>query len=277
MATYTLAVPLPAGFSPVGELFPHLAHAMTLVAAQAQQNWIAYANGAPLPDGRRIHARTGAYARSIEIIRRGDFDVSVETALPYAHVLEEGSPAWDMHRLLDSSLKVRLSREGKRYLIIPFRWGTPGSQGFGQTLPPSTHRAWLSGQIGAPSRIVGHDWRPSGTGAWSLKTHAPYLVRQRVYSWGGRLNAALIAPAGGAPPEAERRMAGMVRMTRGVKGAQHTQYLTFRTLAEGSPGWQHPGTPGFHVARAVADALRPVSQKIFTEAVRRDLAALRRP
>ena len=268
-----IAVDIPAG-SPLGrDAFPHLAHAVQLAVTQAHRNWLAYAEGAPLPDGRRMTPRSGTYARSLQTRMEGDFAGLVWTDLSYAQALETGQAPWDMHRMLDTSLKVRIGKRGQRYLIIPFRWGTPGTVGFGRNvMPEAVHQAWTSGAVGPSSHIVRLGWRTSGTGAWSLRTHQPLQVRQRTYSWGSRLTENMARELG-ADATQSRRMAGMVRMQRpgGGPGAKHSQYLTFRTLSENSPGWQHPGQPGYHVAETVARTMRPVCEKVFAEAVRQDV------
>lgn len=46
---------------------------------------------------------------------------------PHAKSLEEGFGAFDMKKALDTSTKVRIGKDGKRYLVIPFQHGTPGT------------------------------------------------------------------------------------------------------------------------------------------------------
>jgi len=45
----------------------------------------------------------------------------------YAYYLEYGFDSFDMKKALATSSKVRISKEGNRYLIIPFEHGTPGT------------------------------------------------------------------------------------------------------------------------------------------------------
>jgi hypothetical protein len=46
---------------------------------------------------------------------------------PRAKSLEEGFGAFDMKKALDTSTKVRIGKDGKKYLVIPFQHGTPGT------------------------------------------------------------------------------------------------------------------------------------------------------
>lgn len=256
-------------------VFPRLAEAFSALVNAAHERWVEYAEGKPLPSGLVIHPRSGSYARSIAIERLSDFGADVYSKLPYASAIESGSPARDLHDLLQTSRKTRLTKDGKRYLIIPFRWGTPGTArnprvGFGaNVMPTEIHKGWLSGRFGESSRIVGHGWRISGSG---------HRVRQRTYSWGGRvaqsdLDALGIGTDFKGKTYKTHPMAGMVQMRRpgGVGGGKHTQYLTFRTLSEGSPGWLAPAIEGRWPARTVAEQIKPIAERVLREAVADDI------
>lgn len=265
---------LPMG-APLGpELFPNLAYAVQQVAQRGQAVWMGYAGGDPLPGGEVIHSRTGAYLRSIQLVQTGAFSAEIFSELPYARIVEEGAPARDMKRMLDTSMKVRVSKSGKRYLIIPFRWGTHGAVGMGKNvMPQSTHDLWRDPASAlTPSRVTGMGKRVSGTGAHDVKTRSPYLVPQRQYHWGGRLTAQMLH-ASGVHGQAAKRMAGMVNFKKpaGEGGGSHSQFLTFRVMVEGSSGWLAPAQPGKYPARTTADKIRPVAQKAFGKAVAADL------
>lgn len=254
-------------------VFPRLAETFSALVNAAHERWVEYAEGKPLPGGLIINPRSGSYARSIAIERVSDFEADVVSKIPYASAIEEGSPARDLHQLLQTSRKTRITRDGKRYLIIPFRWGTPGTDknprvGFGaNVMPPEVHKGWLSGQYGDSSRIVGHGWRISGSG---------HKVRQRTYSWGGRLTQNDLSALGigtefNGKTYKSHPMAGMVQMRRGGTGAKHTQYLTFRTMTEGSPGWEVPAIEGRWPARTVSEQIKPVAEQALREAVAYDI------
>ena len=63
---------MPSGSPLTREAFPTLAFAVRRIAQAVHQQWVAYASGAPLPDGKTIRNRTGDYARSIQIRELGD-------------------------------------------------------------------------------------------------------------------------------------------------------------------------------------------------------------
>ena len=269
----SIALMIPAGSALSRGEFSNLSAAVERMMLHAQSLWKSYAMGAPLPDGNRVSPRTGAYAKSIISAMTGDFSGEVSSDLPYARVVEDGAPARDMKRMLDSSIKVRLSKKGKRYLIIPFRHGTPGTVGMGTPMPEAVHDI-VSGAGFTPSRVTGMGTRASGTGAWDIKTRAPMQVPQRRYLWGDRLKIDQIHSAG-VTGQTAQRMAGMVKFQNsgGKGGGKHTQYLKFRVMTEDSPGWLVPAQPGKHVAKQVADEIRPMAGAMFAEAVRRDIQA----
>lgn len=271
MTAYAVHVPLLADTWPAtAQTFPALARAIEVLAKTAHQQWLAYAQGEPLPNGQVINLRSGTYHRSIQIEQTGEFAWRIFSNLAYAEAIETGIPARDLKRMLDSSLKVRRSKDGKRYLILPFRWGTPGRVGFGQNvMPPAVHQ-WFQGQ--QTSHITSTGTRVSGTGAWDVKTRAPLLVPQARYEWGARLTQQHLNTLGIAGPAA-KRMAGMVNMRQpgGHGGGAHSQYLTFRVMSEDSPGWRAPAVPGRYPAKTVADRIKPVLEQAVERACAEDI------
>lgn len=125
-----------------------------------------------------------------------------------------------------------------------------------------------------PSRVVGMGTRVSGTGAYDINTRAPLLVPQRRYVWGARLDKGDLA-AMGANAADQKRMAGMVNFRgAGRGGAAHSTFLSFRVMSEKSRGWIKPAVEGHHVARTVADQLRPLAEPVFRRAMEEDVKAL---
>jgi hypothetical protein len=255
------------------DVFPTLASAVKRVAETAHGLWVSYASGAPLPDGKVINNRTGEYQRSIMLRETGPFSAVVESDLAYAKSIEEGSPARDMKRMLTSSLKVRISERGDRYLIIPFRWNHPGSV-MGQNMPVAVHN-WWSVQKRASSSITGTYRRVSGTGALDIHTHSVLTVAGWRYQWGKRLGGNDLANLGINPSHGiGKQMAGMVNFRRpgGTGGSSHSQFITFRVMSERSVGkWIVPAQPGKWPARTVAQQLQPIAEQAFAAAVEEDI------
>jgi hypothetical protein len=223
-----------------------------------RQRWQEAALRAPLWEGERA-----AYAASITTRMTGPYAGEIVSDYKYVEDIETGRPAYDMKRMLNTSMKVRVSKKGKRYLIIPIRHNTPGSTAHAPAMPKNVYAA--ARQL-APSRITGHGRRLSGTGAYHIPSRSPYTVRSRQYAWGGRLEAGHDRKL---LPGKKDRYAGMVRFAAG-KGST---YLTFRVMVEGSSGWVKRPKPGLHIAKAVAQSLERDAASLFPQALATDLAA----
>lgn len=242
------------------QVFPLLNQAVRAVAQATQSNWMEAVQRAKLWSGEK-----DAYSASITYKMTGDFSAVVETNYQYATDIETGRPPRDLKKMLDTSLKVRQSKQGRRYMIIPFRHNTPGNDAHAPAMPQSVYD--MASQM-APSRVVGQTNRVSGTGAYSTKTKKILTVPQSVYKWGDRL------PAGMAPKMQTRHKtdpyAGMVRFdAKSPKTGQYSTYMTFRVMAEGSSGWIVPAKPGQYIAKTVSDNMRPLAEEAFQEAIRR--------
>lgn len=265
-----IALPPDIPFGP--DAFPTLAGAVAEMAMLAKAQWLAYAQGEPLPNGQVIGIRSGTYHRSIQLEQVGPFAFRVFSNLAYAEAIETGSPARDLKKMLDSSLKVRRTKDGKRYLIIPFRWGTPGTIGFGNNVMPQAVHDFFKPQSVARSRIISLGRRESGTGAYDLKTRQTILVPQRNYAWGARLTAQHLG-AMGIGGQAAKHMAGMTNFRKkdARGGAAHSQYLTFRVMTEDSPGWQAPAIPGKYPAKITAEKIKGIAEQAFKQAMEEDV------
>lgn len=274
---------IPAISPLTAEVFPTLAAAVRRIAEAALEQWRAYANGAPLPGGGTIHNRTGEYARSIQLRQIGPFSAEVYSNLSYADTIEDGGPAYDMKRMLDTSLKVRMSKKGNRYLIIPFRHNAPGSV-LGQQMPGSVYE-WWKGPSRQASSITLRYLRPAFIHAYDIGTHQRLkeLPRQHMwgsvpdwrYQWGTRLTAADLSDMGIDGKES-KRLKGMVmfRKPGGTGRGAHTQYITFRTMSDRSRGWIRPKQEGKHPARITAEQLQPVAEEAFARAMEEDLRVI---
>jgi hypothetical protein len=280
--TYAIKVELahliPEGAPITRDSFPYLAHAVETIVAAAHARWTAFASGVPLPDGRVINNRTGEYQRSIQTRMCGDFAGEVFSELPYAAAIEQGSPARDMKSMLNSSLKVRISKDGRRYLIIPFRHDVPGSDSSvsRNTMPVEVHK-WFGQEGRTSSAVTGRFLRPSGTGAFDLATKKRIMVPGWRYQWGSRLGKDDLAGMGFGPDDrVAKRLKGMVnfRTPSATGGASNSKYLTFRVMAQGSPGWLVPAREGFYPARTTADEIRSTAEELFRQAAEADIRRL---
>lgn len=210
-------------------------------------------------------AEKEAYRNSIRWEMVGPLKAEVSADYKHAQEIEEGRPARDLKRMLQTSKKVRMSKRGERYLIIPFRHNVPRADNVGQrgVMPAGVYdqaRALM------PSRVTG--WEMQYNGLPEGKGGA--LVKRNRYKWGDFLQAGL-APKLQAH-HASDPYAGMVRMDTSSGKSRSSVYLTFRIMRESSPGWIVPPKAGLHLARNVSQEMQPLAEQVLGAAIQRSLA-----
>jgi hypothetical protein len=145
-----------------------------------------------------------------------------------------------------------------KYLIIPFRHNTPGSEALAPAMPPDVYK--IASQF-MPSRVIGKTTRPSGQ-------NAKHLVPQSVYQWGDKLPAGLAPKL--KPSHKTDPYAGMVRFDTSSGTQKSSSYMTFRIMGQWSQGWIVGAKPGLHIARSVRQNIKPVAEKVIWEAAIKD-------
>lgn len=262
-------------------VLPLLHQAVKAVAKQTAANWQEAVMHAKLWSGEK-----DAYAESITWSMTGDFSALVETSYKYAEEIENGRPARDLKRMLDTSQKVRQTEDGRRFLVIPFRHNTPGYNAHSKAMPQAVFDLVRDMQ---KSRVTGMGQRPSGQ-VTKLSPHAGMMasgqptkflsntttkqhamVASRSYEWGARLSKGMMKAAGIDAAD-RKRYAGMVRMdTSTPGGAKSSAHMTFRTMIEGSTGWIVKAQPGQQIAKKVTEEMQPKAEAAFTAAIKQTL------
>jgi hypothetical protein len=245
------------------QVFPLLGQAVRAVAQQMTSNWQEAVQRTNLWSGEK-----DKYAAGITWKSTGPFSAEVQSIYEQDEAIENGRPAYDLKQMLQTSQKTRQFKNGKKYLIIPFRHNVPGADG-GQAMPASIY---AQARELTPSRVTGQGTRPAAMHASVTGQRQMRTVATRSYQWGGRL------PAGLAPKLKEFHAtdiyASMVRFdTTTPGGGRHSSHMTFRTMMEGSAKWILPPQPGLHIAECVTTNMRPLAEKVFVEALRRTLGA----
>ena len=257
MATFKLSLNVSVQGTPIqADALSHARRALQKIGMETRSRWAELIEQSPsIPREQKAD-----YVQSLTVENTGPLQVSVYSDWKYAYEIENGRPSRDLKRMLDTSMKVRVSTSkknaGKRYLIIPFRHSLASMPG-----PVRSAAKMLT-----KSEVTGMGKRQSGTGAWDIKTKAPAQVAQRKYKWGDKL------PAGLALKKADHNKtdiyAGTVRMNTSAGKAKSSAYLTFRTMMEGSAGWITKPVPGvFHVPQLAKD-IEPMARQLLQSAVR---------
>lgn len=182
----------------------------------------------------------GKYVASIDWDFDGPMSAVVSSSFKNASQIEEGRPAYDMKQMLQTSVRTKISKDGKRYLTIPIQHNSPGSGVHAPDMPAAIYKHAVRLSL---SQVTGSSMRANANGR---------PVPRSSYQWGGKLPAELTPRL--QPHHKTDPYAGMVKMQ---KGNGQGQYLTFRTMSESSTGWIRKPQPGLFILRDVA---------IFTQA-----------
>lgn len=249
------------------EVFPYLNQAVNAVGQKIAANWQEEVYKAKLWSGEK-----DAYAKSISWQMTGDFSGYVEATYKWAKEIEEGRPERDLKKMLNTSLKVRRTTKGKRFLVIPFRHNVkdmpPELYAQAKALEASTVTGQTqrrTGEITFLSPKTGMQPAKVQTGFLSnMKTRGPVMVKQAQYKWGGRIAAGYFGPN---PKGKTDIAAGMVRFNTSSGGQKSSAYMTFRIMMEGSQGWIVPPQPGKWIARKVVQDMQPKAEQAFKAAM----------
>lgn len=256
------------------ELLANVGDAVRMVADKVQEEWQHAVDTAP---GIWIRERR-EYAASIQLRMVTPTSAEIWTEYRYAEEIETGRPAKDLKRMLDTSPKVRETKDGRRYLIIPFRHNVSELKSAGMYrqahgLDPSM----VTKNFARPARIPFSDI--SSPMIREMRTthsrkhynflmsererygRSQFLIPAREYKWGknGRLMG----------DDVPKNMQGLVRMDTTAGGkVRNSAYLTFRNMMEGSPGWIIPPRPGLHILSDVAGNAQTKLEFAIGEAVK---------
>lgn len=223
------------------------------IALQAAKNWATAILSTDLPKAQRED-----YAKSLRINRIGQAHFEVTTAFGDADKIENGRPARDLKLMLQTSQRTRMSKAGKKYLIIPFRHNTPGNTALAPAMPQAIYSQAL--KMGKSS-ILSTGTRVSATGA---------TVPQHKYKWGGRLPAGLTPKL--KPHHATDIFSGMRRMETSTGKSKSSAWLTFRVMHQDSTGWIVPAKPGLKLAEAISAQIERKAQGYINAIVQAELS-----
>lgn len=262
------------------KIFPLISQAVGAVAQQAQYQWKDGVKQARLWSGEKT-----PYMNSIIWKMTGDFSAEVSSDYSLAAEIEDGRPAKDLKKMLNTSQKVRRTKDGRRFLVIPFRHNTPGNDAHAPAMPDAVYA--MAEQMTKSSVMSSNQQRPSGeitnlspgSGMRPASTQTPfasnpatkqaYMVPRHQYQWGGRLNTTSIE---GLTAQQHKNMQGMVRMDTSSGGQNSSAFMTFRVMIEDSTGWIVAPRPGLHLVDKTAAALQPLAEASLAEAVKRTFA-----
>lgn len=220
------------------EVFGAVNVAVRMTAGEIQNEWQQQIYHAlPIRDSW-TQERNRAAVDSIKTEDTGPFSSTISSNHPAVLGIEQGAPARDMKQMLQTSTRTKVSKQGEKYLTIPFRHNTPGQGALAPAMPTRIHNQ--ASQL-SPSTVTGKGLRVGANG-----DVAPKLK----YLWGGRLPAGLAPKL--RPSHKTDPYAGMTRFNTGSGKQRSSAYLTFRVMHQGATGWIVQAKPGLFIARDLA-------------------------
>lgn len=247
------------------QILPFLNQAVRAVVQQTSADWQEAVLKSKLWQGER-----DAYAQSITWKMTGDFSGEVEATYKLAQEIETGRPPRDLKKMLDTSTKVRTTKTGKRFLVIPMRHNIKKLQSAGlYGMASALEASMVSGQGTRPSGEVTNlspttGMSPAAKQSQYLlnpKTKTDVMVNRNTYNWGQRLT--------GKDVGKNKWAKGMVRMNTSAGGATSSAFMTFRIMMEGQKGWVIPAQPGLYIAKKVQEEMQPKAEAAFTGAIKK--------
>lgn len=215
---------------------------------------------------RELKSTARDYVQGLSLEQNGNVvTISLNGAMP--NMIEQGWDGGDMRAWMLKSPKSKATKDGGRYLVVPFRHGVPGTGGrnVGAAMPPEIHNV--------AKRLFG--------------TKAPVQGSQNKTVWGGRLtkDAVRAAPFLSKAEKAQVRAkldelkkpwhttsvwTGMVRNEAKYAKTSQSSYWTFRTIStRGDPrSWIHPGIVARNFAAQVQGKIADSLAAVMAQALR---------
>lgn len=280
-------------FSPLSEfaeqlesrgVYPELYQAIEVAGEHIKKIWIRNANAV-------LNHTQGDYVNGIVSgteypYEKDPLSYAIINKSKHAYRLEYGNEAWDMKKFLQTSDKIRMTKKGEKYLIIPFRHGVPGTKGY-KNMPEEVYK---EAKNLSASVVTGYYHEGSIQGAQTykdallLRESNPIKVKRRNYKWGDKLvssdetsiyhnmyrfetnthiNRKQVPVDGGK----------FVNKTPN-SDVQNSIYLTFRVMKESHSGWIYPRREGKYILKKTIEEGEPFINPILTQAGKTDIENL---
>lgn len=202
----------------------------------------------------------------------------IENKAEHAVYLEYGFESFDLKKMLQTSQKVRYTKDGKRYLVIPFRHGNPKSVSL-RAMPKEVYADAKNLRQSVTTKIYKEGVQQGAKDfeeAQFLRKYNSKKVKRRSYKWGDQLEG-----FEGTVYEGMYRFNANVEQTRletdkfgsgSIKNDQdYSIYMTFRIMLEGSSGWIHPGLRPMYILKNTVEKHQNMITELIADGVRKDL------
>ena len=246
----------------------HTAAAVQAAAELVQWAWIRLAESSALSaeDQATYTAGLATPASLVHPLGGDPLRARVSNLARQAARMEYGFAAYHLPSRINwaTARTARRSKAGRWFLIVPFRHvATRYGRQVGELRPAMRAQMLTARVYRRAQRLRPEEYLTAGPSR-GRAVHAPgltpYVPRFARNVRPGYLHAA--------------REERLVR--RAGRSARQSQYLTFRTMRDDSPGWWIPGKSGVHLAPQVRRDTAPAIRAMIEAGVRQDVeAALR--
>lgn len=229
-------------------IFPETARAMNISAAFVQRTWVNMAQGQDLSGKPQDVSFRGStdYANSIRVISISPFHKTIVSDSKVGKRLQEGSPEVDMKPFLVHGPKSRVSADGHRYNIIPFRHKVKKLQ----AIKIGNTTAYMLAKGLAKQKIIG------------FKIDSEGKRRFAYQKWTAEKKLDV----------KHRFLAGMVRMQTSAGAGHSSLYMTFRTVNLSQIGsWIKRGQSPWNIMKDVKDKTSRKVEEFIKQALLRDV------
>jgi hypothetical protein len=217
--------------------------------------------------GERLHTSSAAYVQGLQAVEYFDGGARIVLEGWLANAAEAGLDAFDMKEgLLATGFgTTRISKDGNRYNVVPFRHGGPRSRG------TSFQRVGAAyGPSGGSSRRGGGplseaDARTLGRKVWRAAGKANKTRKETGH--GGRVAAGL---AGKLKDHHKTDIfAGMSKASQTYAKTKGAHTMTFRAVStrSDSRAFMHPGIEGRHLFRDAEAEIGATTKAFLTKAM----------
>lgn len=190
------------------------------------------------------------------------------------NMIEQGWPGGNMRAWMLKSPKAKSTKDGGKYLVVPYRHGVPSTKGrnVGNPMPKDVY--------GAAKQLA-----PTFTSVFEPTSLTGRLRSQT--TWGGRLTRQGLS-ALELSPKARQKVqdrlnelkrpwhttsiwTGMIRNEAQYEKAKQSSYATFRTISSRSRdprSWMHPGITARHFATRTQDKISGILTRVMLQVLR---------
>jgi hypothetical protein len=260
---------------------PKTVDTLDKAANKIAKDWREYAKGGGLNGVEPLPRPNRSYLLGVKTRSLGFFEHEIYNESKAAQQIEEGMPELDMKTTHPYGPRSRISKKGVPYLIVPFRWGTPGTL-LRNVMPRNVYNMvvkfkkmeeLVDAEKSDKKSMNAHRVLPNGRSGKNGIEHAEEVGRAQYNKGYGRLSGKDFS----GTIEDKSRMDGMVRTKDKTGKDRSGGYLTFRVISANSPAesWIRPRVEPRHVVDALVELNRESIISSVESAVKEDLRTIK--